>query len=308
MKLTSLLHKSHCLARTKSRKLESILKRILEHLSKDNGLKTANGKEVDIARLTQEFMDRERKGPTALGCGVGYPHIRQAGFSEFALALATSPEGLDCETPDGEPVRLILVAIAPPEKNALLLGIVACLGRMMADQALIRGLIEAQTDDELWHRLDEADLDVTENIKAGDVMKREFRSIPADMTIADVAALMHREREDVLPVVDDAQKLLGEVSVTGLLASCLPPYFSQMPSMSFARDFDPFARFFLEKAQDKVADVLQTDVPVLSPDAPMTEVVAHMARKEVGRLYVTEEGRLVGVIDNFAIIDKFLSI
>jgi len=308
MKLTSLLDKPHVLARLQSDTLDAALGEMLARLEQTGALRTGAGQTADRAELLCELMDREARGSTALGNGVGYPHIRRQGFRDFLVAIATAPDGIDYKAPDGRPVHLVLLAIAPPEKNSLLLGVMACLSHIMADADLRERVVNASDDNEVWEHLDAADLDVTESITASHIMKAQFNSAPPDMTLADVAALMHQEHVDVLPVVDAEGRLRGEVSASLLFASCMPRYFAELPSMGFARDFDAFEHFFREKAHLKLAAVLNKDIRAIGADAPLAEIIAELARPEVSKLYVVADGKLLGVIDNFSIIDKVLSI
>jgi CBS domain-containing protein len=128
------------------------------------------------------------------------------------------------------------------------------------------------------------------------------------MDLQSVAALMHAEHLDVLPVVDESGGLLGQVTARGLFAASMPGYFGQMPSLKFLRDFDAFEHFFREKARLPVEKIMERKVHGLSPDTPLAEVIARLAGRNGDRLYVVEGDRLVGVIDNFSIIDKVLSI
>jgi len=308
MNLTSLLTKSHCFPRIIARRPEPALRDILRRLQERDGLQMHDGASTDIAELVRQIMEREKKGSTALGSGVGYPHIRYEGFGECAFALATCPEGMDYMAPDGQPVRLLFLAIVPPDKNFLLLGVGGCLARIMGNAALLNDLVKARTAEALWERLDKENLPVTESLRAGDIMEQEFPSLPPDMTLSDVATFMHKEHKDALPVVGPDRELLGEVTGSGLLATCLPPRSAQMSPPSVASNFGPFEHFFRERAHTKVSEILQRDVPVIGADAPMAEVVARIARGDVPRLYVVEDGRLVGVINSFTIIDKVLSI
>jgi len=308
MKLTSLLKKGNLLPRIRATAKEAAIREILALLGERGALEGARVENGDADELLRELMEREGKGSTGLAGGVGYPHLRREGFRDFLLAFATAPQGVEYEAPDGQPVRLILLAIVPPEKNALLLGVVACLSQLMADRDLLERMIGAADRDEMWDLLEDAGLEVKESITAGDIMKREFVAARPDMTLADAAALMHHEHLDVLPVLDPEGRLLGEVSARGLFAACMPPYFAELPSMRFARDFDAFEHFFQDKAHTKVAGILSEEVTAIDAEAPLAELIARMARKGVPTLYVAEQGRLVGVIDNFSIIDKVLSI
>jgi len=308
MKLTSLMEMHSVFARISASAKEDALSEMLRRMADAGVLAGAPGEQVSVEQMLERLMGREARGVTALGEGVGYPHARCEDFSNFILALATAPHGVEYGAADGEPVTVILMAIAPPDKNSLLLGVMACLSRIISDGELRARLLAAQDDEELWRVLDESDLRVKESITAGDLMKRQFPSVLPETPLADVAARMHQEHVDAMPVVDGSQRLLGEVTARGLFRACTPPYFAELPTMRFARDFDAFEHFFREKAHLPVSDIMRSDVQTVEGDAPLAEIIGLLARRDVSRVYVAEGRRLVGVIDSFSIIDKVLAL
>jgi CBS-domain-containing membrane protein len=256
----------------------------------------------------EALLEREGKGSTYLGNGVGYPHIRCEHFTDFLLAIATFPEGVPYDGPASEPARLILLAIVPPAKNALLLGVVACLSHIVEDAKLLEELVAAGDADDVLEAIRRTGLEVRETVTAGDIMKRCPVSVPAEMGLSEVAALMHREHVDVLPVVAEDNRLLGQVSAQHLFEACLPPYFRNLPSMRFVREIDPFERFVREKAHVPVREVIDESAQAVTEDTSLAELLARLSRVGVSTIYVVEADRLVGVIDNFSIIDKILAL
>jgi mannitol/fructose-specific phosphotransferase system IIA component (Ntr-type)/predicted transcriptional regulator len=308
MKLTSLMTADSVIARMTASSKEEAFGKMLERFEEAGVLAGAPGEQVSVGRMADRLMEREARGITALGEGVGYPHARCEDFSNFILCLATVPKGVDYGASDGQPVRIILMAIAPVEKNSLLLGVMACLSHIIADADLRARMLGADDDDALWDVLEESDLRVKEDITAGDLMRRQFPGVPPTMLLADVAALMHREHVDAVPVLDGSQLLIGEVTARGLFRACMPAYFAELPTMLFARDFDAFEHFFREKAHLPVSDIMDRKVRAVDEDAPLAEVIGLLARRDVSRVYVTDRRRLVGVIDSFSIIDKVLAV
>ncbi|MCD6415742.1 MAG: PTS sugar transporter subunit IIA [Planctomycetes bacterium] len=308
MKLTSLLRKSNVFPGIRATRKEGAMREILGMLEEQGTLARTAGEQFDADLLLGELMAREAKGSSGVGHGVAYPHIRLAGFGDFLMAVATAPDGVEYDTPDRHPVRLILMAVVPPEKNSLLLGVMACISQLVENEELRNELIAATNRDALWETLERAELEVKESVSAGDIMKRQFIAVGPDVALAEVAVLMHQEHVDVLPVLDAEGDLLGEVSAQGLFAACVPPYFSDMPSLRFVRDFDAFEHFFREKAHLQVAEILSEAVHAISAQTPLAEIIARLSNPEVSKLYVTEGRKLVGVIDNFSVIDKILSI
>lgn len=56
---------------------------------------------------------REALGSTAIGRGVAVPHARSALIAERAVLVARSARGIDFQAPDGKPVQLFFLIVAP---------------------------------------------------------------------------------------------------------------------------------------------------------------------------------------------------
>ena len=61
----------------------------------------------------KEIWAREALDSTAVGDGVAVPHARCAAVKRASLAAVTVPDGLDYDSPDGEPSRLFSMIAAP---------------------------------------------------------------------------------------------------------------------------------------------------------------------------------------------------
>ena len=57
--------------------------------------------------------EREALGTTALGQGVAFPHVRAHVAGATALAFARLAEPVEFDAPDGQPVDVILMLVAP---------------------------------------------------------------------------------------------------------------------------------------------------------------------------------------------------
>jgi CBS domain-containing protein len=108
-----------------------------------------------------------------------------------------------------------------------------------------------------------------------DAMTEDPRSIGASASVVEAARLMREEHIGSLPVTDD-EKLVGMIT-----------------------DRDITTRVVAEAADPKmlsVGEVYSQDLISVEPDKDLEEAVQLMARHQVRRLPVVENGRLVGMI------------
>ena len=64
-------------------------------------------------KFHHDLMSRERKASTALGGGLAVPHVRSMQPRQFCMVFARSHDGVEFDSPDGEPVHLIFGMAAP---------------------------------------------------------------------------------------------------------------------------------------------------------------------------------------------------
>jgi CBS domain-containing protein len=108
-----------------------------------------------------------------------------------------------------------------------------------------------------------------------DAMTEDPRSIGESASVVEAAQLMREEDIGSLPITDE-EKLVGMIT-----------------------DRDITTRVVAAAADPKmtsVADVLSRDLVSVEPDNDLEEALGLMARHQVRRLPVVENGRLVGIV------------
>jgi CBS domain-containing protein len=108
-----------------------------------------------------------------------------------------------------------------------------------------------------------------------DAMTENPRSIGASASVVEAARLMRDEHIGSLPIIDE-EKLVGMIT-----------------------DRDITTRVVAEAADPQatpVGDVYSRDLISVEPDEDLDEALGLMARHQVRRLPVVENGRLVGIV------------
>src|SRR5207237_4188899 len=101
-----------------------------------------------------------------------------------------------------------------------------------------------------------------------------------------------------VPVVDDEQRLLGMLSERELMRHLLA---TVVLSHDSARHPAPAAQ-----GSKNVRDVMTRQVLCVAPEQPVAEVAALMSNKDVERVPVVREGRLVGFLTRGDIVRKLI--
>ncbi|MBQ1454104.1 MAG: PTS sugar transporter subunit IIA [Ruminococcus sp.] len=76
------------------------------------GLHEKCGNLTDTAEYKKGILAREEMGTTAIGMEVAIPHAKSAAVKAPALTAITVPDGVDYDSPDGQPCKLIFMIAA----------------------------------------------------------------------------------------------------------------------------------------------------------------------------------------------------
>ena len=105
-----------------------------------------------IARSTvsDNLFARERLGSTGLGHGVAVPHGRIRGLKAPLAAFVRLNDPIPFESPDGEPVKLLIFLLIPDSVTQQHLEILSEIAEMFSDKSFRTTLTEA-ADAEVLH-------------------------------------------------------------------------------------------------------------------------------------------------------------
>ena len=125
-------------------------------------------------------------------------------------------------------------------------------------------------------------------MKVRDLMQTDLTTTTVDELVAAVIVTLADTGIHGMPVVaPNSSKLLGVISTTDILEA-------------ISENEDGVAQRFLETTN--VGDIMTAKATTISPDAEITDAAQMMLYREIHRLFVEEDGQLVGVISQSDIV------
>lgn len=106
-------------------------------------MKTHRVEHISQEELYQTVVARENEVSTAMGKGIALPHGRIEKGPAIQGVMGILRKGIDFDSPDGEPVRLIMLIVTPEEKKDMHLKVLASLSSMVRDDAIRTRLMAA---------------------------------------------------------------------------------------------------------------------------------------------------------------------
>ncbi len=129
-------------------------------------LMAKSGKLNDTKAYTDGLFEREKESTTAVGEGIAIPHYKGDAVNAPGLAAMVIRNGVDFDSIDGQPVKLIFAIAAPNVKENVHLDVLSKLSVLMMDEGFISKLISAKTVDEFTDIINEADSEAPDEEKS----------------------------------------------------------------------------------------------------------------------------------------------
>jgi PTS system nitrogen regulatory IIA component len=107
---------------------------------------------LDLARLVQVLLDRERLGSTGVGDGVAIPHGKLPGLPALVAVFGRSRAGVEFRAADGKPARLFFALFAPENSAGAHLKALSRVSRVFRVPAFREAILAAPSAEEI-HRL-----------------------------------------------------------------------------------------------------------------------------------------------------------
>lgn len=156
-------------------------------------------------------------------------------------------------------------------------------------------------------------------VRASDVMRKDVATLAADDSIESALRTFEDLGIGGAPVVDLDRRLIGVLTLSdvtreehtseGRILERRGTY--EMPEGADERveDVDPDEIFYLKEdysaealGRETVGHWMRPDPVTVRPASSLTEVSRVMVEQHVHRVFVTEDGRLVGVISSFDVV------
>lgn len=129
-------------------------KGVLEELA---GVLVDQGKLLDLERVVEVLLDREKLGSTGIGDGIAIPHGKIRDLGGVVASFGRSREGVDFESIDQKPTHLFFLLVAPENSAGMHLKALARISRLLKDPNFRKKLMEAGDKDELFQIISEED-------------------------------------------------------------------------------------------------------------------------------------------------------
>ena len=255
---------------------------------------------IDRSKLRKRAGEARDEDTVAMGDRAFLVHYRTDAVGQLLVAVGVAPTPL-CRTSrdDGEQcARIVLLLAAPPRLAARYLQVVGGFARLLRQREVLDAFLAAPSA-AAFVALEPFDAyQLPEQLTVRDVMTDHPRTVPADTPLKEAARLLVRTGLGALPVVDEERHVLGMVSEREVIRHLL--------STRVFSGVDVRGAIAPGLSARSVRDVMSRQVMCVAPEQPIAEVASLMSNKDVDRVPVVREGRLVGFLTRGDIVRKLI--
>ncbi len=116
-----------------------------------------NGTVSDANLLVKDIFAREEIGTTCIGNGCAVPHAHSNAVSRTVFAIARLDPPRDFDTPDEQPVSLVLLMAGPPSSVNLHIKLLSKLARLLSDPSFRDELRMAKSAEDFYRTICQKD-------------------------------------------------------------------------------------------------------------------------------------------------------
>ena len=255
---------------------------------------------VDALLLRERIEEARTENVVGLSDRAFLLHYRTDAVDEIVVSVGISSQPIRRELADEEVqlARVVFLICSPPRKIARHLQIVGAFARALSRVEVVDELLAVNTPDEVVRLPAFADAEVPAQLSVRELMTERPRSIDPDAPLRAAVLDMLRAGLGGLPVVDGDNRVIGILSERELLRDLLSHY---LPRAGGASGAPPPS-----SSQRKVRDLMTRQVMCVAPEQPLAEVASLMLNKDVDRVPVVKDGKLVGFLTRSDIVRKLI--
>jgi CBS domain-containing protein len=255
---------------------------------------------LDGDKLRRRILDNRVEDVVAMGDRAFLMHYRTDAVGQIVVAMGVARSAITRLTAEGETqrARIVLLIATPPRQAVRYLQLVGGFARLLRKADVLEAVLASADGNALASLPAFEAYALPEQLAVRDVMNDQPRTIGPDVPLKEAARTLVRTGLGALPVVDADERVIGLVSEREVIRHLVTV---QAFTGADARVTSPGA-----SGTRTVRDVMTRQVLCVAPQQPIAEVAALMSNRDVDRVPVVRDGRLVGFLTRGDIVRKLI--
>ena len=247
--------------------------------------------------IVKAVVAREDIIPTVIAPGLAVPHARMADVNHMLVAVGTSLDGIDFNSPGMPPVKVAVLILTPKNDPGLHLQVLSALAKDFEDTDNIERVAALEDATAVLDYFTTGELKLPSFVRARDLMTRKYATLQESDTLNKVIETFAKEKVKTIPVLDNEGDLRGVVSLEDILKFSLPEHLLWMNDLTSIYRFQPFADMLKSDNETKLADFMSEDMVTVDIDIPAVQLAKLFIMHKIDQILVMDNGKLAGLVN-----------
>ncbi|MBI9099333.1 MAG: CBS domain-containing protein [Spirochaetaceae bacterium] len=267
----------------------------LINIFEKRGLLPVSGEEVK-----KIIREREETGSTLLPTGVAIPHGRIEGFQDLLIGVWLPAAPLVTE--EG-PVSIVFCFLTSLTGSLNYLPVLSSIAKSCSLDNFPQNL-KGATQNEIIQYFNT--MVIRKELTVEDIMTTNPVTCHQETTIGELADIFYQKGLSFLPVVDENNHQIGEVTLKDILTQGVPDYIRRLGNVRFLKTLEPFEALLRNENNIKVKDIMRPSKRGLPKEASIIEVVSTIISKGFRHIPILDGKELIGIVSETDILQKVL--
>lgn len=279
MRLTPLINPAFVSCPLKSAAKEEVVQEL-------SALAARSGIGILEKEIIETLHARERQGPFSMGKGLAFLHARTEKVKDFILGIGTSPDGLNFGSPDGRPVRLVILMVVPKKHSNLYLYSMASFLNLFSNESNMMRAARSESAQQLIRFFEELEGAARQKSPLEELIQ-PTPFLRLNQTIAQAVEVVLANKVDQIPVISSSEELVGEITLTSLLKL----------ATSAQKE---------KKLEELGPQALSIPRVVVQDSLPLQELAERLSRESTSVAYVVRDKRLIGQVNPVELLRRMM--
>jgi PTS system nitrogen regulatory IIA component len=255
---------------------------------------------VSSGEVKKKILEREALGSTVLPSGIAIPHGRIEGFQDLLIGVWIPKEPL--KTDEGE-IKIVFFFLTSLVGSLNYLPVLSSIAKSCAVDNFPDNLKGASLNE--IHQYFNT-MVIRKDLTVEDIMTPNPITCSQETTVGELSDIFYSKGLSYMPVVDEKNHQIGEVTIKDVLSQGVPDYIKRLGNVRFLKTLEPFEAFLRNENNIKVKDIMRPSKRSLPKEASIIEAVTIIISKGFRHIPIFDGKILVGLVSETDILQKVL--
>ncbi len=252
-------------------------------------------------QILKSIMEREALGGTFFDNGLAIPHARIENFNDLVIGVAILKKPIKVENVE---IKFVVLSIISKSASNTYLKTLSAFAQISQNKELFEKVLNCKNSEEFLETISE--IKIKQDLTVGDIMSTDIKKVTPDTNLKELCDIFYKYNISYVPVVDENDNFIAEVTMTELLKVGIPNYALLIGNLKFLSSFEPFEDLLKNEDKKFVKEIMKKPSLKLSPSSSIIEVALEMTQNNRRHIPIVENNKIVGIVSFMDLLKKVL--